>query len=145
MGKSGKHNNRHGDENRPSQPEISQPLPVKMPTPVKDNDSAASFGGIAESIICVRWVHVLRIWIENNTKVGDRKIQAPIRWKLARMNQSEIDELLRTGDYDSAPVRLLVKELMFMNAPEHGYMEIISSHEPGGCAALKLVDGERDG
>ncbi|KAL4584502.1 hypothetical protein LXL04_009105 [Taraxacum kok-saghyz] len=82
-----------------------------------DNDSAETFGGIAESIICIRWVHVFSSWIENKTKVGDRKIQKALQWKLARMNQSEIDELLR-------------------DAHEHGYTEIVGSPDSGGCASL---------
>ncbi|KAL4583838.1 hypothetical protein LXL04_008423 [Taraxacum kok-saghyz] len=59
------------------------------------NDSAETFGGIAESRICRRRAHVFRFWVEINSRFGGRKIEAGLRWKSVTMNQSEIDDLSR--------------------------------------------------
>ncbi|KAL4556046.1 hypothetical protein LXL04_038684 [Taraxacum kok-saghyz] len=111
----------------------------------QDNDSAENFGGIAESIICIRRVHVLSICIEN--KVGYRKIQSGLQWKLARMNQSEVDELLRIRK--KGPLNDQAIELNFL-IPEielqYGLMPLVNDQDviyKGQMAQLKDLQRTR--
>ncbi|KAL4582389.1 hypothetical protein LXL04_006936 [Taraxacum kok-saghyz] len=69
----------------------------------------------------IQWVNV-----RFNRGFSGTWIQSGLQWNLARMNQTEIDELLR-------------------DEHEHGYTEIVGSPDSGGCASLILVDGESEG
>ncbi|KAL4579765.1 hypothetical protein LXL04_015930 [Taraxacum kok-saghyz] len=85
------------------------------------------FGGISESYICIRRVHVLRIWIENNTKAVAYIGIICVCW----------NHLLIVNH------RIIC--VMYRDAHEHRYMEIGRSPDPGGCAALELLEGDSEG